>query len=478
MRSRVCLLGAIAILAGIIFATSAYGLSPDTLITPGVLTVGTAVEYPPFEFTEDGELKGFDVDLATALAEHMDLDCEIKVYTAEEFDSMFGLLGTELDMLASAVTIAAPREPFMDFSDSYYSDPWQDSIGFAFEEGNTALRDSANAALAEMRADGSYEEIYAKWFGENPVAGANRFDTAVAVSQESYPWGFAPDATATVVVATGRDWPDALGGTALAGALDGPVLLVDTESVPDAVMTEIGRLGAKKAVILGGTGAVSAAVQEALEATLGAGEVERIAGANRYETADAVGARVIEALGEDYGGTAFVATGGNFPDALAAAPLAAGLQWPLFLAHPSTGLSDETKAAMADVTDVVILGGEGAVSAATEADLKSSRNVVRLAGADRYATAALVAEYAVDQAGRSWDRVGITTGADFPDALAGGVLQAKAGSVMLLTPATTLGQDARAAIVANKAEIRTVTFLGGTGAVSEDVRAAVAQLLE
>ncbi|MCL5887678.1 MAG: cell wall-binding repeat-containing protein [Actinobacteria bacterium] len=56
---------------------------------------------------------------------------------------------------------------------------------------------------------------------------------------------------------------------------------------------------------------------------LGNTNVERIKGDDRYKTADAVAARVIEVKGGAFDGTAFVATGANFPDALAAAPLAA-----------------------------------------------------------------------------------------------------------------------------------------------------------
>ncbi|MHB8706446.1 MAG: OmpL47-type beta-barrel domain-containing protein, partial [Coriobacteriia bacterium] len=55
-----------------------------------------------------------------------------------------------------------------------------------------------------------------------PIAGNNRIDTAILASQEAFPAG-----ATTVVIATGFNWPDALGGAALAGALDGPILLTD-----------------------------------------------------------------------------------------------------------------------------------------------------------------------------------------------------------------------------------------------------------
>ncbi|WP_296012064.1 ABC transporter substrate-binding protein [uncultured Adlercreutzia sp.] len=45
------------------------------------------------------------------------------------------------------------------------------TYGFAVASGNTALLEALNAALAEARSDGSYDELYEKWFGDAPEAG-------------------------------------------------------------------------------------------------------------------------------------------------------------------------------------------------------------------------------------------------------------------------------------------------------------------
>jgi len=311
-----------------------------------------------------------------------------------------------------------------------------------------------------------------------PVAGSSRYETAVKASERTFAAG-----AECVVIATGSNWPDALGGAALAAAENGPILLTDARSLPSAVADEIGRLGATRAYILGGTGAVSASVEQALAQLLGAGNITRIGGANRYETADLVAAKSVEVLNASgtYDGMAFVATGANFPDALAAAPVSAAKGWPLYLAGP-TGLSAGTKAAMASagVDSVAILGGTGAISTATENALKTlygSAAVTRLAGASRYDTAVAVATWGCTNAGLSWDGLAIATGANFPDALAGGVMQGMNGSVMLLTPQTSLHSATAACLGARKASIREVTYLGGTGAVSTSVRSQVSALL-
>ncbi len=312
------------------------------------------------------------------------------------------------------------------------------------------------------------------------VAGNDRFLTAIEASIRAYPDGLDKGGKRTVVIATGMNWPDALGGTALAGALDGPVLLVGS-TLSGAVANEIRRLDAERAIVLGGTGAVSETVESSLETLLGQDNVERLDGADRYQTADKVALRTIAEGDPGYDGTAFVATGANFPDALAAAPLAAAEGWPLFLANPATGLTSASKAAMGRVDRVFVLGGEAVVKPETESYLVGrfgDDKVKRLAGVDRYETAVVVANHAVTKEGHVWDRVGITTGENFPDALAGGVVQGKAGSVMLLTNTATLNTRTAQALSANKGSIDTVTFFGGTGAVSADVRAAVAGVLQ
>lgn len=80
--------------------------------------------------------------------------------------------------------------------------------------------------------------------------------------------------------------------------------------------------------------------------------------------------------------------------------------------------------------------------------------------------------------GLSWDNVAIATGQNFPDALAGGVLQGTTGSVVLLTPPNNLDYWTHKALVDNNRYIETVRFLGGDAVISTSVRAQIKQLLE
>ncbi len=309
-----------------------------------------------------------------------------------------------------------------------------------------------------------------------PVAGTTRIETAVEASKLGF------SSSEYVVVATALSFPDALGGSALAGALDAPILLTYTDVLPDAVKAEIARLGATKVIVLGGDGAVSPGVYAALDALPGV-TAERIAGATRYTTAEKIAERTIAEMGVAFDGTAFVATGASFPDALGASPLAAAKGWPIYLLAPQTSTHDALVAAMeADgVSRVLVLGGTGVVPASFESKLEAAftdTRVDRLAGSDRYTTALAVARYGAASAGLAWDHLAVATGADFPDALAGGALQGADRSVMLLAAPTGLNAEVRAELTAQKASITEVRFLGGTGAVPQTIRDAVVQAIQ
>jgi M6 family metalloprotease-like protein len=316
----------------------------------------------------------------------------------------------------------------------------------------------------------------------DPVFGSGRLDTAAEASKRAFPASGSAD---TIVLCTGWNWPDALGGASLAGAYGGPLLLTKPGALSSQVLAEAGRLDAKRVVILGSERAVSAAVETALKAVTVNGHalsVTRIGGASRYETAAMIASAavgVLESSGHTYDGTAFFATGGNFPDALAASPIAASRGWPILLVRsdaPST--FTESAITKLGVRRGIMLGSDKAVSAGVEARLKTLLRVApdRLFGATRYDTGIAIARFGV-AGGLHWDGVAIATGTNFPDALAGGVMQGRLGSVVLLTPGTSLEPAVGAELTAHKTRIAAVRYLGGTSALSQTVRDAVAAAL-
>ena len=91
------------------------------LVTKGKLTVGTSAEYEPFEYMEDGDYKGFDLELIKKIAEKLDLEVE---YKNVDFDSLVAGVasGTKYDCSIAAITATPDRKKEVDFSDSYYMD--------------------------------------------------------------------------------------------------------------------------------------------------------------------------------------------------------------------------------------------------------------------------------------------------------------------------------------------------------------------
>lgn len=112
--------GADAPAAGSDSAASAAD-APYTLVNEGKLTIGTSAEYEPFEYMEDGEYKGFDLELAAAIADDLDLELEIENV---DFDTIIpGIAsGTKFDAGFAAITATPEREEEVDFTDSYYMD--------------------------------------------------------------------------------------------------------------------------------------------------------------------------------------------------------------------------------------------------------------------------------------------------------------------------------------------------------------------
>jgi hypothetical protein len=271
------------------------------------------------------------------------------------------------------------------------------------------------------------------------IGGANRVLTAVAISRQGW------TSAHTVILVSGEAGHliDALTAAPLAGQEDAPILLNIGELDP-AVAAEIQRLGASKVYTIG---ALSDAVVAALKAALPDLTVETLRGANRFETAALVSAKV-----ENPQGT-FIVGYDALADAVSAASYAAAHGYLIRIAHPDGTLATDHYPLTTDhqpdgtpatdhyplptdhqpdgtpatdhyplPTDHYILGGPtlvGDVAGAT-----------RLYGADRYETnkairAALPFEYA---------NIYTADGDTLVDALTGSVIAAKTKAAIVLTP--------------------------------------------
>ncbi|MGL5710251.1 MAG: basic amino acid ABC transporter substrate-binding protein [Cetobacterium sp.] len=83
-----------------------------------VLYVGTNAEFAPFEYLENGEIVGFDIELINKVGEKIGKEIKIKNIT---FDGLLPALQTnKLDLVIAGMTMTAEREKFVDFSDDYF----------------------------------------------------------------------------------------------------------------------------------------------------------------------------------------------------------------------------------------------------------------------------------------------------------------------------------------------------------------------
>jgi putative cell wall-binding protein len=237
----------------------------------------------------------------------------------------------------------------------------------------------------------------------NPVRftrfdGTNRYDTAARIAEAGF------TTADTVVMASGLSFADALSGSYLAGFVGGPMLLTDPNAVPQETVAALAALKTKHIDLLGGTSAVSTALQlelASLASTSASGGtliVTRISGADRYATSAAVDAvpgasnvGVVKGQRE-----ALIASGASFPDALAGGALAASSALPIVLTDPGT-LSAAASQSLSSlqIKHALILGGDAAVSAAVESAINAGGvTTERVAGANRTQTAQAIASYA------------------------------------------------------------------------------------
>jgi putative cell wall-binding protein len=290
------------------------------------------------------------------------------------------------------------------------------------------------------------------------ISGQNRFDTAAAVSADAFD---AP--VPRVWVATGEAFPDALAAGAAASADSVPVLLTGRAALPEPTHDELQRLRPQQVAVVGGTSAISTDVLREIEEAVPQAQVLRVAGVDRFATA----ARVAETAFPTPPATVYVATGGSFPDALAAVP-AAGEDAAALLLVSRTSVPEPTRTYLRNATParIVVVGGSAAVSSEVEEELReiTDAQIIRVSGVDRFATAVALLERTAATADT---RVFVASGETFADALAGGPAAAAVSSAILLTGRDRLPAATGDAITARG--FTAVTILGGPAAVSRGV---------
>ncbi len=196
-------------------------------------------------------------------------------------------------------------------------------------------------------------------------------------------------------------------------------------------------------------------------------DIRRLSGANRFATAAAIS----EATFVPFVPYLFIATGMGFPDALAGGAVAAQTGTPLLLVQQNAipaadawprssgcNLWRSSSSAAPAWCRTAVLG---------QLDALSFDGAFRIAGANRYATAAAVSQGFMPGV----PNVFIATGLSFPDALAGVPASGVLGGPLLLTATTSLPNETKLEL--QRLNPARVVILGGTGVVSNSVASQI-----
>lgn len=278
------------------------------------------------------------------------------------------------------------------------------------------------------------------------IAGGGRYETAVEASKKTF------ERSKYAVVASGEKFADALVGGTLATQIEAPVLLVNKNSVPSVVITEIKRLEVEKVYLLGGTSTVTSTVENSLK-QLGV-SVERLAGRNKAYTAQEIAKARAKHLGIDTNWTEFAAIdANNYADALSAAPFVSQLNdfIPLIPIEKGNTSSAHT----------VAFGGTNSVT-------KSTAEKKRYAGSNREGTAVEIAKAYEEELNKEIDTVVLVHGYDYPDALASAPVASMNNGVILLTNSKTLSKETKS-FIDNNDNIKNVIIVGGENSVSKNI---------
>lgn len=293
-------------------------------------------------------------------------------------------------------------------------------------------------------------------YAENRVsrlAGPDRYRTAVQISQAGW------KTSKYAIIVRGSDFADALCAVPLAQKYNCPILFSNYDLTNSATLDELDRLEAENILIVGGYGAISDNAEKELD-SIDIDNIERIFGADRYETSVEIAKRL---------GSKDVAlvTGNDYSDALSISSIAS-IKGLAILLCPQNNIPDSVKNHLDNykIEHTYIIGGTGAISKSIEKQVPAP---TRINGKNRYETNKLILQKFSSDLDFNNLFVSRGEGSDgFADSLAGGALAAQFGSPIILVN-NKLPQGTRDYLRTKLTVASHLTVLGGTGAVPDEV---------
>ena len=267
------------------------------------------------------------------------------------------------------------------------------------------------------------------------ISGKDRIQTSVEISKSAY------TTSENVVLASGFNFADALSAGQLASALNAPLLLSSQNKLDSQTKNEIERLKAKKVYVVGGDNAIS---KSGVDTTLKSKNIDvtRLEGQDRYSTSQKVMEKTKEIINPEY---LLIASGKNFPDALAATSF--------FVNHKSVMvLSDGNSYPSSNLKEIAIGG-------VNQLPLKGFKGK-RIYGSNRYETALQIAKASFENNNSAI----LASGEVFADSLSAVSLTKKHNAPIILTQSNSLTENAKKYLNG-----KNVFIVGGEKTVVKDI---------
>lgn len=226
-----------------------------------------------------------------------------------------------------------------------------DSAGTVYILGGTAV--VSNSMEAKITAIGCKNITR--------IGGTDRYGTSAKIADS-----LEVETGTPLVLVSGENYPDALSISSAAGIMQSPILLIQKDRISKEVKAKIAEIQPSKVYIIGLEGVISSvAEREVAQITSLAQEsIVRIGGADRYETSLAA-AQYLNSAGQ----TICVATGRNFPDALAGSVYAANVNAPIILVDGSFSEEQINYLKTLKMTGATLFGGEAVITRDIEEQL-------------------------------------------------------------------------------------------------------------
>lgn len=217
---------------------------------------------------------------------------------------------------------------------------------------------------------GVFQQLQGMVSNVQRISGQTRYETSLELFKLCHEKNPNSD---TVIIATGTNFADALSISSYASYSGNPIVLCDpTNGVDSTALNLIQKYGYTKAIIVGGNNAVPVLVEKQLSKS-GCVSINRLSGTTRYETSIEI-AKYGEKHGLSMNGAMYV-TGKNYPDALAAGPIAGSIASNLLLIDEEKVDESYLGNYKTKVTKAYVIGGENAVSYGAMASVANALNI-------------------------------------------------------------------------------------------------------